>query len=631
MKLLALLTMLSLNFAITNGEAASATPDPWDAVKTWTLAQSESASTEYRVHVNGVEIPVSRYQADGVMRAVAVAHFTFSGTARVQVTFSGDIPAGMIVSPRRLQIPLERSGNTVGFSLDRPRKLALQFGGRDGMKDASGHKEKLFLFADALEPELSTADGRVIVDALQSGVSGQPGAFVAERLQALLDGLPEGGTLRLGPGVYELDRRIEMRSHKHVRIEAGALVRFTSVNPGSKGMFQFDGVEHASLTGRGTLHLNGSAFRNAGAGFSTCQAVRIHNSHHIRVEGLTLRDAGNINVFVTESDDNLFRDLKIIADADFSNTDGIGLNDGCENNTVDDCFIYTTDDCAVGGWKDDMSHFTVRNCVMWNHGTGRALKVGTEFAGRRYSWFNWENCDVIYSPSMVELTWENEDGVPRSSDVSFEHFFVKNIHVETPPENRTIQVCCGKGQDLWFQNIFFSDNAEWAQGNGFRHEEWGGGRVWSRIDSATIQHLQIGGRVALNSQDAGFEHDPLRQRVKFIDRKLPEIEMSAERLVVRPGADAVFVFSRSGGVSREQRVSFRCFGSAVAGGDFSYEDTQVRFAAGQSETRIRIPTKHDARSGVSLLVAIESEMSPDWTIGTNGFAQITLHSEAPKP
>jgi len=602
---------------------------PWDKVEVWPLPAVEPQSGVYRVMVNGTPVPVGRYQADGVNRSVAVAHFAFSGTARVRVKFVGKVPDGLVLSPRRLQLAVRVVDDEVSFTLDRPRKLALHFGGKDGLESSAGLTEKLFLFADSLEPEPLMADGQPVTDAQQAGVPGRAGEFVAERLQALLDALPEGGTLRLGPGTYDLDRGIVMPSRRTVRIDAGALVRFTSVNPGGKGMFHFSGVEEATLKGRGTLHLNGSRFRNGGAGFSTCQAVRIDESRHIRVEGLTLRDAGNINIFVTDSDDNLFRDLKIIADADFSNTDGIGLNDGCERNTAEDLFIYNTDDCAVGGWREDMSRFTVRHAVLWNHGTGRAFKAGTEFPGRRYSWFNWENCDVIHCQSMIELTWENDDGVPRSSDVAFEHFFVKNIHIESPPENRTIQVCCGNGKGLWFQNIFFAKEAKWAQGNGFRHEAWGGGRVWSRIEEATIQHLVIGGRVITGAAQAGFEHNPEKQKVRFISTPLPQIEVSAASLAVRPGNDAVFLVRRSGDVSRELHVAFQRHGSAVAGRDYTSLHPCIILSAGAAEARLAIPTLPSARAGVTLMISLESEMGPRWAVGCNYLAQTTLHPEAP--
>jgi hypothetical protein len=153
--------------------------DPWDRVQTRTLVSTEVASREYQVTVNGVDVPVSRYQANGVNRAVAVAHFAFSGTARIKVTLSGGIPKGLVISPRSLSIRAEVVGNTVKFAIDRPRKLALHFGGKDGMQHAEGRTEKLFLFADAFEPELPAADGSRVIDAQQAGIAGKAGAFVA--------------------------------------------------------------------------------------------------------------------------------------------------------------------------------------------------------------------------------------------------------------------------------------------------------------------------------------------------------------------------------------------------------------------------------------------------------------------
>jgi hypothetical protein len=599
---------------------------PWDRVETWPLAASEQRSAVYRVTVNDQEVPVSRYQADGVGRSIAVAHFAFSGTARVRVNCQPHLPAGIILSPQRLMLPLRKEKDSLSFELDTPRKLALHFGGAIGLDAAEGLTEKLFLFADALEPE---GDDDNVVDALKAGVPGKAGFFVAEKLQSLLDALPEGGMLRLGPGVYDLDRRIEMRSRRTVRVEGGAVVRFTSVNPGGKGMFHFEDIEHAALIGRGVLHLNGSSFRNAGAGYSTCQAVRIDGGGHHRIEGLTLRDAGNMNVFVTGSSDNVFRDLKIIADADFSNTDGIGLNDGCERNTAEDLFIYNTDDCIVAGFLKDMSGFTARNGLLWNHGTGRAMKAGTEKAGRSYSKFLWENMDVVFSPSVIELRWQNDEGRPVSRDLAFEQLYLKNIHAESAPTHYALQLCCGSARQVWFQNLSFPGPAGRTEGNGFRHEEWGGGRVWSRIQDVTVQHFVIGGKVAQNAAEAGLEHQPESQKVRFVTEPLSEVQVRASTPAVKPGAAAVFEFTRNGGTQDALSLAFALHGSAVKDRDYTLEQNSLRFAPGASTARVSIQTNLRARKGVTLLLVPESEMSSVWTLGMHSSAQITLHPEAP--
>jgi hypothetical protein len=605
--------------------------EPWDDVVVWPLATGETVSQTYRVYVNEREVPVSRYQADGVARAIGVAHFAFSGTARVRITFPRDVPAGTIMSPRRLGLNQRVEGRVLCFDLQVPEKLAIHYGGVKGLELADGLSEKLFVFADSLEPEPPKRGAEGYVDAVQAGLPHQGGVFVAEAIQSLIDELPTGGTLRLGPGTYDLDRCIQMRSHRHVRVEAGALVRFTTRNPGGGGMFHFREVEHASLRGRGVLHLNGSKFRNNGAGFATCQAIRVEKSHHIHVEGLTLRDAGNINVFVTESCDNLFRDLKIFTDPDFSNTDGIGLNDQCARNVAEDLFVYNTDDSTATGWHDDMSHFTFRNVVAWNHGTGRALKVGTEVPGRHYRWFHFENIDVVFAPSIVEFTWEDEDGVPRSNDVKFEHFYVKSIRAESAPTHRTVQLCCGNARDMYFQNLVFAGPHGRAEGNGFRHEAWGGGRVWSGIEDVMFQHLVIGGHVIRSCAEAGFEFNPELQRVHFVAARLPEVNVRAQHVAVKPGHKAVFELSRTGATDTPLTLRFDQAGSAVVGRDFARTPPEISFAAGATQAVAEIETLPAARPGTTLFMSLVSEMTPQWTLGDSPKAQVTIHPEAADP
>jgi hypothetical protein len=278
-----------------------------------------------------------------------------------------------------------------------------------------------------------------------------------------------------------------------------------------------------------------------------------------------------------------------------------------------------------------MHDFTVRNSILWNHGTGRAFKLGTEFPKRRYSRFNFENCDVIHSESLIELTWENDDGEPRSKNVAFEHIYAKNLRAESPFANRTIQVCCGEGRQLWFQNLLLVPKTKFAEGNGFRHETWGGGRVWSHIEDATIQHLVIGESVAAKAEDAGLEHDPKKQAVRFLPAAIPQVRVNAERLSVRPGDEAVFTLRRTGEPSNELCVQFQFHGSAIAGRDFAPLKTVATFAAGASQTRLKVPTRREAITGSTIVVSLVSEMSPHWAVDRDFLAQITIHPGASAP
>lgn len=88
------------------------------------------ASNEYELSVNGKIIPVFK------TRSVAIAQFAFTGKANLTIVFSKreSVPAGYIISPRRVEWKENVSDNTLSLCLTTPRRLFLHYGGKKGLE-----------------------------------------------------------------------------------------------------------------------------------------------------------------------------------------------------------------------------------------------------------------------------------------------------------------------------------------------------------------------------------------------------------------------------------------------------------------------------------------------------------------
>jgi hypothetical protein len=305
-----------------------------------------------KVRVPGGEwqpVPAYLIRVDAVIgtthapHASSLASFDFEGAVELAITRSrGRIEAAR-VRPLSYGISPAVNGDTLTFTLTRPRNLSIEVNG-----DLFGN---LQLFANPLETERpDPADPNVIYFgpglheiASEPPVGVPPPSLVNE---------PAG---KYPPSFYQgLGRRtLRVPSGKTVYLAGGAVVR---------GRIACEGVENVRIIGRGMVEQG-----ERGSG------VRIANSRNVEVSGIFTPQCltgGSQHVRITN--------VKCISY--LGNGDGMNVIsssdvviDGVFNRNSDDCItVYGTRGGFTGGARD----ITVRNSTLWAD-VAHPILVGT--------------------------------------------------------------------------------------------------------------------------------------------------------------------------------------------------------------------------------------------------------------
>ena len=208
------------------------------------------------------------------------------------------------------------------------------------------------------------------------GAVGDDAADDTDALQAAVDAAAERGLpLRVTGGTF-LCGTLRLRSGTTLVVEPGATIRGTGdldrydhfVRPDGNGEPQGDRrhralilVENAGdvlICGGGTID-GGDVFDAQGeAGMRGPHLILIGSSRRVRVEGVTLRDAGNYAILSEFSHDVEARGLRILGGWDGLHVRG-DANEPSTKLALIDCDVRTGDDCVAIKYADD---FTIRGC-----------------------------------------------------------------------------------------------------------------------------------------------------------------------------------------------------------------------------------------------------------------------------
>ncbi len=266
--------------------------------------------------------------------------------------------------PERAGIATRVIDGAVEFTLDRPRKLTLILDGDT--------RTALHLFAG--EPEKDVP------------APGDP------------------NVLYFGPGVHETTG-IELKSGQTLYLAGGAILR-AKLKPDDTGVynekwkvvfykgrvFDLKGVNHVRIRGRGIV--DASAIPHPG-----CPMLAFDGSHHVQIEGITLRNAANWNFVIGKSEDIEVRDVRIISGR--LNSDGINSVNSRRVH-IHDCFVRNHDDSIVvktTAQSIPSEDIVVEHCTIWND-WGYALGVSYETRSPvRHVVFR--NNDIVFSRHWV--------------------------------------------------------------------------------------------------------------------------------------------------------------------------------------------------------------------------------------
>ena len=352
-----------------------------------------------------------------------------------------------------------------------------------------------------LDPEeLDRAPGAAL-EAEHFGIEADTGAPQTGAINRALQEISRngGGTLRLGPGIYEVTT-IRLCDWTTLWLEQGAVLRADldpdsypladpetvyrklppSLVPGAmRRVVEADHVTGASVRGRGVIDGRGSEIRRRtmASGRPLINLVYAVGCKDLVFEGVTLLDSEFWNTHLILCEDTRFSFVKIIneipprgwaanlgtgpAKWTWNNADGINP-DSSQRVIVENCLLHTGDDCLpvknTGTYKNilrDVRDITCRRCVMATPVT--AMKIGTETRGDSIERILFENNLVVSCGRAIGI--ELKDGAI-ARDVVFRNIRVREC-------NRPFDFQILRRQDEPTQKVF------------------------SKLESAVVEHLVI--------------------------------------------------------------------------------------------------------------------------------------------
>ncbi len=334
-------------------------------------------------------------------------------------------PAGRpaVLPERGRTVAMEDEGGAV-LQFDRPGQWVVEWPG----------EPRVCVFVDPPDAWPVPAGARL---ASEFGLHPDADRPQTEALNGALRALSEagGGTLVLGPGLYRTGT-VVLRSRVTLYLHEGAVLQAAddldgfplepeerinrdlppSLIPGARRrLILGEGIEHAAIVGRGVICGNGSEWRRRHVR-PRCNTnlVRLVDSHHVRLEGVILRDSEQWSVHLLHCRDVDLHWVKLVSEIPprgwdawknpgsrslWNNADGINP-DSSQGVRIEDAFFHTGDDCVpvknTSTWRGllaDVRDIAVRRACMISSVT--VLKIGTETLGGAMEDIVFENIDIV--------------------------------------------------------------------------------------------------------------------------------------------------------------------------------------------------------------------------------------------
>ncbi len=233
----------------------------------------------------------------------------------------------------------------------------------------------------------------------------------------------EDVTYWFGPGIY-FPQRIELKSHESIYVDKDALVY---------GWIYAENAEDIKIFGNGILDGSGEAriavhcyenYTNGNLKFYDCK--------DITVEGVLLRDSAIWCVNLFHCENVLIDNIKVFGQWKY-NTDGIDIVNS-QRIDIKNSFVHSFDDTiTIKGIdryiKTDNRDITVDNCVLWCD-WGRCMEIGIETACNEYRNITFKNSDILRGGAAA-LDIQNGDCAD-ISDILFENINVEYNSFDTP-------------------------------------------------------------------------------------------------------------------------------------------------------------------------------------------------------
>jgi hypothetical protein len=276
------------------------------------------------------------------VRDASMVTFDMGGPVEVAVRKNNGPVQQVRVRPLSYGIKSRLEGRTTYFTLDKPRKLSVEFNG-DKLTN-------LHLFANPLETEKPDPK--------------------------------DPHVMYFGPGIHTPPATpggvIQVPSNTTVYLAGGAVLR---------AKLLVDHAENVRIIGRGIID-------------QPERGVEVTFSKNVTIDGLIVRNPQHYTIYGGESRGLTIRNLKSFSAKGWA--DGIDLM-SCSDVLVDDVFLRTSDDCiALYGhrWKfyGNARNLTVQNSALWAdiaHPTNIGIHGDTNIAGDTIEHVMFRNIDIL--------------------------------------------------------------------------------------------------------------------------------------------------------------------------------------------------------------------------------------------
>ncbi len=223
-------------------------------------------------------------------------------------------------------------------------------------------------------------------------------------------------TYYFGSGIH-FPGKITLKSNESVYIDKDALVM---------GCIYAENADNIHIFGNGVLD-DGNEERTNKHCYEayTNGNLKFYECSNVKIEGIGMKNSAIwcLNLFACEN--VVVNDIKIFGQWRY-NTDGIDIVN-CRNIFINNSFIHSFDDTITIKGIDRYNHINNENihidgCTMWCD-WGKCCEVGIETTCREYKNISFKNCDLLRAGG-VALDIANGD-CAEISDVTFE-----NINVE---------------------------------------------------------------------------------------------------------------------------------------------------------------------------------------------------------
>ncbi|MEM8560480.1 MAG: glycosyl hydrolase family 28 protein, partial [Bacteroidota bacterium] len=230
------------------------------------------------------------------------------------------------------------------------------------------------------------------------GAVADDGALDTEAVQATLDACHArgGGTVWVPAGTFDIGT-IYPRSHVRLHLDGGAVLkgspRMADYDADHPHLLYAEGVEHAALTGTGTIDGNGSAFWDDD--FEPRERpwkwLVYENARHLTIRDVRLTNSPSHTLNLNYSRYVTVDGIDIENPPRSPNTDGIGVR-GTTDVTISNVTIRTGDDAIVlKAGRAPVERVTITNALLESDDAAFKLGTGSATVTR----------DIVFANSVV--------------------------------------------------------------------------------------------------------------------------------------------------------------------------------------------------------------------------------------